>query len=771
MAPTQLLRVLSAKSQFCVFVLILQSPRVYGMSGWGGCLDGQDVFAAVRENSPPVVLSPELIGDWGEDSFSWTVRGKDAHWFFLDGTNLWLNTSEEKVLDREIEGPVLLAELVCYEEDTLQSVYRIVVEILNENDNMPVFVDGPVQTAVISELSPVNAVVLKVQAIDADNDKIMYNIDQASPDAKYFKVVLPNSGEIVLAKPLDYETKTLLSVVVRASEMGTAEQYSTSAHISITVQDGDDQYPLFMPCTVLYEEVNARVCVSPTYTANVTEGQQDIVLSFSPGPIYAVDGDSGLSSSISYAILTGNDDGQFLIDRHTGEMSLTQGIPDRLITPALHLQVMAFQDNDPRKYSVAAVVVHILGHNQFPPVFEKSQYSGFVTMGLGAVTLVHTYGNRELVLTVRDQDFNQSANPMIVFSLSPMSNHSKLYTVTKEGLVFVKTGQLSPREKHVLEVRAVDQESGESTFTTVTVEVLAEGQAAPQSEMSGQRLNGCVVGKALFLCLMALSLGLCLLYLCVWMKKRLQDRRDPLERGSVAQGKHPNVSLRWFQLVSHGSTMSQTEDLPFSTEDYGTSNPSFIFSNQDSPSQPKDDAKATQSTCENTTSQDTENLSLETLPCDSPLHLSENFSIPETPLAPPNPKTTSPTPPSSPSDLLSRRLAAAAIDKPICKVLSPPKRTSSPLLSAKKATTPPPSPELLSWSSLSHSPFTGEEAEVEPCTSLDNSDHSSVGPPPSGREDEVFFEEENVSPDLLPDELELLDVMERCYPVMVTFRK
>ncbi len=32
---------------------------------------------------------------------------------------------------------------------------------------------------------------------------------------------------------------------------------------------------------------------------------QDIVLDFSPGPIHAEDGDRGLSSPISYAILSG----------------------------------------------------------------------------------------------------------------------------------------------------------------------------------------------------------------------------------------------------------------------------------------------------------------------------------------------------------------------------------------------------------------------------------------------------------------------------------
>lgn len=37
------------------------------------------------------------------------------------------------------------------------------------------------------------------------------------PDAEYFRVDLPNSGEVVLSKPLDYETKTLLTVTIHAS--------------------------------------------------------------------------------------------------------------------------------------------------------------------------------------------------------------------------------------------------------------------------------------------------------------------------------------------------------------------------------------------------------------------------------------------------------------------------------------------------------------------------------------------------------------------------
>lgn len=95
------------------------------------------------------------------------------------------------------------------------------------------------------QLTPVNTVAFTVQASDADNDKILYSIDQTSvsltfkplneqiqeknqllivdhvsmlqPDAEYFRIDLPNSGEVILSKPLDYETKTQLTVTIYAS--------------------------------------------------------------------------------------------------------------------------------------------------------------------------------------------------------------------------------------------------------------------------------------------------------------------------------------------------------------------------------------------------------------------------------------------------------------------------------------------------------------------------------------------------------------------------
>lgn len=56
--------------------------------------------------------------------------------------------------------------------------------------------------------------------------------------------------------------------------MNTVEHLSTSSHITITVLDGDDQYPQFLPCVLLFQDETSHICTSPVYTVNITEGEE-----------------------------------------------------------------------------------------------------------------------------------------------------------------------------------------------------------------------------------------------------------------------------------------------------------------------------------------------------------------------------------------------------------------------------------------------------------------------------------------------------------------
>ena len=57
-------------------------------------------------------------------------------------------------------------------------------------------------------------------------------------------------------------------------EMNTRDGYNATATLTIHIKDGDDQYPLFLPCNPAPANSNLPVCTNPVYMANITEADQ-----------------------------------------------------------------------------------------------------------------------------------------------------------------------------------------------------------------------------------------------------------------------------------------------------------------------------------------------------------------------------------------------------------------------------------------------------------------------------------------------------------------
>ncbi|KAJ3612028.1 hypothetical protein NHX12_020305, partial [Muraenolepis orangiensis] len=510
------------------------------------CLGGSDIFATVRENSPmgQFVSNLSIIGDPGAGAVRLCLGGRDASWLFLDGRTIRLNSSLSRGLDREVQGAILLAELICYEDDIMQSYFRVIVEILNENDNVPEFVEKTIRPLHISELAPVNSVVFTVQATDADEDVLLYIIDKTSPHASYFRIDLPNSGHVLLDKPLDYESKTQLQLVIYAVEMSTKDKYNATATLTVHIKDGDDQYPVFLPCTPAPANLKLPVCTNPIYTTNITEADQGVALGFSPGPIQAVDGDRGLRTQLTFTLLSGADNGRFSIDNETGEVRLTRRMENKKLTPMFRLRIMASQLNDPKKYSVATALVRVLAENRFPPAFNTTTYKGFVIESDRPAAIVSTYGNRVLLVSATDRDFQDGVNPKIVYALLPRSASEGLYSITRDGIVIARTERLHAFDRHILEVVARDEESGERLTASLDIEVLQRGQAVPRGQSREEPLFGDVdprlAGGALLLVLAAAGAAFVLTVHLV--RRRRRDRQDPVHQGALTLGKDPNVA-------------------------------------------------------------------------------------------------------------------------------------------------------------------------------------------------------------------------------------
>ncbi|NXQ44002.1 CDHR5 protein, partial [Catharus fuscescens] len=287
---------------------------------------------------------------------------------------------------------------------------EIVVTVLNENDNSPVFAQPNLSRDVPEDTTVGTAIVAReeLSASDADLDTIYYELTTTVQDTDgYFAIRGVNNPELYLQKALDYDkfnsTTLLLYARDRPATSPTNTTHTATATITITIQQSDTRAPWFLPCTQLHSDHS--VCISSPYfgRVNISEMSTEPLL-LEPGPIYAVDPDYTINDRIVYSIVGGNTDEVFSVDEDTGNLTMNKVVtsPDSFL-----LQVMATQVSNIRKYSVATVEIKVINKSNFPPYFEKGVYNGTVFVGLPQRSFVYQAGDPStpLVITALDQDF------------------------------------------------------------------------------------------------------------------------------------------------------------------------------------------------------------------------------------------------------------------------------------------------------------------------------------------------------------------------------
>ncbi|XP_022254266.1 cadherin-23-like [Limulus polyphemus] len=134
----------------------------------------------------------------------------------------------------------------------LSETASLFLQVLDDNDNNPIFVDGPSQF-IIPEDAAVGQLVASVQATDADTGeygKVTYTWDPSGGDGKFR--IDRDTGQIIVAEPLDREKKEIYNLIVQAwdnYEYGfvTGESRKAFRKISIRVTDVNDETPQFIP--------------------------------------------------------------------------------------------------------------------------------------------------------------------------------------------------------------------------------------------------------------------------------------------------------------------------------------------------------------------------------------------------------------------------------------------------------------------------------------------------------------------------------------------
>uniref|UniRef100_A0A3B4ZA81 Cadherin domain-containing protein n=1 Tax=Stegastes partitus TaxID=144197 RepID=A0A3B4ZA81_9TELE len=149
----------------------------------------------------------------------------------------------EKELDREEQQELrLLLTALDGGNPKRTGTATVYVTVLDANDNAPVFSQA-VYDAIIPENAPLDTVVVKVAATDADeglNGEVTYELSRISETAKRVFALNHTTGEIKVIGPLDFEEESVYEMRVDAKD---GYGLTSDSKVIIKLSDVNDNPP------------------------------------------------------------------------------------------------------------------------------------------------------------------------------------------------------------------------------------------------------------------------------------------------------------------------------------------------------------------------------------------------------------------------------------------------------------------------------------------------------------------------------------------------
>ncbi|XP_037636139.1 protocadherin-19 isoform X6 [Sebastes umbrosus] len=237
------------------------------------------------------------------------------------------------------------------------------IKVIDSNDNNPVF-DEPVYTVNVMENSPINTLVIDLNATDPDegtNGEVVYSfnsyVTEKTRDA--FKID-SRSGVITVNGLLDYETAQIYEIDVQAKDLGPN---SIPAHCKVTVNvmDTNDNAPVISLLSLNTEMVEVS-----------ENAQRGYVIAL----VRVSDKDSGANGKVQCR-LQGNVPFR-LQEYESFSTILVDGRLDREQKDTYNLSIQAEDSGSPPLRATKSLVVKVTDENDNPPHFLKPHYQEMV---------------------------------------------------------------------------------------------------------------------------------------------------------------------------------------------------------------------------------------------------------------------------------------------------------------------------------------------------------------------------------------------------------
>ncbi|XP_051548726.1 cadherin EGF LAG seven-pass G-type receptor 1-like isoform X2 [Myxocyprinus asiaticus] len=261
----------------------------------------------------------------------------------------------------------------------INSTGMVAIQVVDVNDNAPMFVSTPFQASVLENV-PTGYSVIHIQAIDADsgdNAHLEYKLTDTLPGFPF--VINNNTGWITVCAELDRETTEFYSFGVEARDQGVPTM-SSSASVTVTILDVNDNVPTF---------------TQHLYNLKVSE---DVVVGTSVLTITAIDMD--VNSVVTYQISSGNTRNRFAITSQSGGGLITLALP--LDYKQERQYVLTITASDGTRHDTAQVFVNVTDANTHRPVFQSANYQVLVSED-------RPVGSTVVIISATDEDTGENA--------------------------------------------------------------------------------------------------------------------------------------------------------------------------------------------------------------------------------------------------------------------------------------------------------------------------------------------------------------------------
>ncbi|XP_055613525.1 protein dachsous [Uranotaenia lowii] len=356
---------------------------------------------------------------------------------------------------------------------SLSTNLTILVEVQDVNDNAPTF-DKNEYSIKVMESIPSNSQILQVSASDADtgnNARLTYRIlgdnqrprtgkSSASADDSVPDIfgIFPNSGWIYLRTKLDRELYDRYNITVIVSDNGVPT-LSATTHVIVTVQDANDNSPVFAQQTYEFEiEENMR--------------RGSII-----GQVTANDADAGINADVRYSLIPSNT--SFQINPVSGEITTRDSL-DRETKALYDLVVEARDQGTPYRSSRISIKIKILDVNDNSPDIVDPQED------VVSVREEQPIGTEVVRVRAIDRDFGVNASITYsilkgrdsdghgVFSIDPMTgvirtkaslDHEEK-TIYRLAVAATDNGKPQRQTVRLLRIEVLDLNDNRPTFTS-----------------------------------------------------------------------------------------------------------------------------------------------------------------------------------------------------------------------------------------------------------------------------------------------------------------